>query len=713
MQLSRVLPSILFGCAITVGAVSQSGCRKPNPYKASTWTAQLDDEKARDHATQWLENLGDPSAIPALGQAWEKQAYSGRLLQVIIALARPLTAAEAEGMNLTDFAKTGRKASWDKAMPFLTKALNDVDETNPRSVDSASKAAEAIGESGLDTGLDALISFSQRPLSNKKLLEAHRSAVRSIGKFGATNRAKAIKALSDVVEKDAPPNPSTAKDADQRKAYGEKFEQYLAITSAAINALGDLKSPEAASVLVKAMYRSPELFTQIRRALVASGETAKGELRKVLRGEHADVNALITSLRRDKFCGVANELPPDQCQVLAPREYYATIVLGDFYDPATASEFLAVLKQPAAPAYVFNGSPGPVQHNAVFDALRKIGAAEAAEGLRAVWSDSKAEVSTRAMAMSAYGFVARNGQGVEELAKIADDNAANDVLRQEAATEVGRLATSDASLGALERLADKYKKASDEALAKANGQPKQDYDAAKAEFDAANKVLAKAKADSLALSKDKAASTEALQRAVDAIKAAEKVFTAAKEKEKAAGLVYKPLERQAKDYRSYQRMFQAHIARMAVALRCGDNAGCYADTLKEPKDGSSLTTKVGQYIKDIGSWTDEEKKLLYPATVERAMIELGKRGQAASEYTTLLLDHAVSDDRVVRQSILLALPKIAKVPCDACETKLQAAIKAGEGKSTLAELNVETQMLRNYFSWAGGRSAKAAETPAK
>nr|HPH67970.1 hypothetical protein [Kofleriaceae bacterium] len=167
------------------------------------------------------------------------------------------------------------------------------------------------------------------------------------------------------------------------------------------------------------------------------------------------------------------------------------------------------------------------------------------------------------------------------------------------------------------------------------------------------------------------------------------------------------------------RMFQTHIARMEIAIRCADSVECYANALKEPKDGSGIAGKVGKYIKDIGQWTEDEKKLLYPAQIERAMLELGKRGSRSSEFTDLLLDNAVADDRLIRQSILLALPKIAKVPCNNCEDKLQAAIKAGEGKSTLAELNVETSMLRNYFSWAGGKTpakaegAEAAEAPAK
>src|SRR5205085_1021439 len=68
---------------------------------------------------------------------------------------------------------------------------------------------------------------------------------------------------------------------------------------------------------------------------------------------------------------------------------------------------------------------------------------------------------------------------------------------------------------------------------------------------------------------------------------------------------------------------------------------------------------------------------------------------------------AKSDNRIIRQSILLALPKVATVPCNSCEAKLDAAIKAGEGKTTLGELNLETTMLRHYFSWAGGKTPSA------
>jgi hypothetical protein len=157
-------------------------------------------------------------------------------------------------------------------------------------------------------------------------------------------------------------------------------------------------------------------------------------------------------------------------------------------------------------------------------------------------------------------------------------------------------------------------------------------------------------------------------------------------------------------------VFQTHIARIEIAIRCKDDLGCYAKTLTQQAD--EVAAKVGPYIKDIKDWTPAEKQDLVSAQIERAMLELGKRGPKAADQTETLLDAAKSDDRLIRQSILLALPKIAKVPCATCEAKLQAAVKAGEGKTTLGDLNVETTMLVNYFSWAGGK-APTAEAPAE
>jgi hypothetical protein len=112
--------------------------------------------------------------------------------------------------------------------------------------------------------------------------------------------------------------------------------------------------------------------------------------------------------------------------------------------------------------------------------------------------------------------------------------------------------------------------------------------------------------------------------------------------------------------------------------------------------------RLQKYIKTWADWSEDDKKDVIAAQVERAMLELGKLGAGGKDQVGALLAAVTTDDRIVRQSILLALPKIAPQPCTECETKLDEAVKAAEGKSTMADLNVETMILRNFFSWAGG-----------
>src|SRR5215468_9833765 len=155
------------------GLAVLAGC-PDDPYKAETWTKKLKDQRdprEAERAVTELEQLGNPSAIPALGDAWSTQGKPVRLLQVIISLARPLTPQEAKANYFTDYEKTGRPASWDRALPYLKRALSEVDEANPRSVDSAGKAAEALGEAKLPDGLDPLIEIAQKPVT-KKLIQA-------------------------------------------------------------------------------------------------------------------------------------------------------------------------------------------------------------------------------------------------------------------------------------------------------------------------------------------------------------------------------------------------------------------------------------------------------------------------------------------------------------------------------------------------------------
>ena len=319
------------------------------------------------------------------------------------------------------------------------------------------------------------------------------------------------------------------------------------------------------------------------------------------------------------------------------------------------------------------------------------------------------DLNTKILAISAYPFLTRDDAGVDELAKIAGDNKADDTLRQEAATAFARLSRDPKDLGALEGLAQKYFDASEAKKKEAAGKPKTDADAADKVFEAKKKEVEKAKSDLLKITHDNSKTAEDIKAATAATKKIEDAFKEAKKVHRTATAPYKNLENAAKAYKGYARMFQTHIARIEIAIRCKQDLQCYAASLKlKPEEAAKNNAK---YIKDIKDWTDDEKKGLVEAGVERAMLEIGKAGPKASGLTDTLLDAAKSDVRLVRQSVLLALPKVAKLPCTPCVAKLDAAIKAGEGKTTLGDLNLETTMLRNYY--AGGSPAPSAEKPAE
>ena len=160
--------------------------------------------------------------------------------------------------------------------------------------------------------------------------------------------------------------------------------------------------------------------------------------------------------------------------------------------------------------------------------------------------------------------------------------------------------------------------------------------------------------------------------------------------------------RNEKNLTGFGRMFQTHIARIEVALRCGKDVSCYIKTLSmKPADAVNDCRK---YIKDIDKWSQDEQMGLLEGEIERAMLELGKLGAAASGTTEAMLDAAKTDDRMIRQSILLALPKVAKVPCDYVRGQAQHRDQGGRRQDDGRRARPrDRRCSRNYFSWAGGR----------
>jgi hypothetical protein len=714
---------------ILAGLTVLAGC-PDDPTKAETWTKKLRDQGEVERAVTELEHIGNPSAIEALGNAWEAQGKPVRLLTVIISLARPLTPQEAKDKWFTDYQAAGRPASWDNALPFLKKAVAEVDEANPRSVDSAKHAAEALGEAKLPDGLDVLIELAQRPVT-RKLVNAQVAAIRAIGRY-EQDSPRAAAALIKLIDKDLPPHPRTAKDREQARLLDEKYTLQLGITLAAVDALGDLRAPSAVKVLILAMFRAPDIFSQIRRALVATGPTAFDELRKVLAGTHPEVNQLFKDKHLDKYCGDRNDVALDQCQTVSAMYFYPAVVLGDFYDARAVPELLAALQHPPLPVFYIDDQPSPnTQYNAIFEALKKIGSPDAAATVRGMWTGHAAagapraaargarrgepapaagggasDVNTRIQAVGAYPFVSRDDTGVEELGKIATDNNAHPGLRQEAATAFAQLAHEVKDIAVLQAQAQKFLEASAKSRAEADGKPKTVADAADKELAKAKKLNDDAAAAVLKATHDNSKTAEDIRAATEAAKKAKDAFTAAKKAHADAVKPYRTADGDARAYKGFARTFQIHIAGIETAIRCKNDINCYAATLKlKPADAARNNAS---YIRDIKDWAADEQVGLVDASVMRAMLEIGKRGAKASALTDTLLDSAKSDDRLIRQSILLALPKIAALPCGNCEAKLQDAIRAGEGKTTLKELNLDTTMMKNYFAWAGGKTSSRA-----
>jgi hypothetical protein len=702
----------LLAGALVVGLAFTAGC-PDNPYEADTWIDKLDDSREAERAVTELEHLGDPKAIPALGRAWDKQGKPVRVLQVIIDLAQPLTPKEAEEKFLTNFAKTGRPASWDKAMPVLKQAVTEIDSANPRSLDSAVKAADALGDAGTEQAEEILIELANDPEHklDAKALRVRLSAIVALGKY---KDERAISALSAMLKKSlddyaqADEEGKAAKDDNAKKGAFERSRDAGIQAGAAINALAEMRSPAATPVLIEAMYRLPGLATQVRRALVASGAGVAPELKKILKGDHAEVNKLFAEKKLDKFCPPG--APATDCKPISAKDFYAALILGDLYDTSATPELLIALARPPLPVYYTAEGPSPnTQHNAIFDALRKIGAADAAGKAKAVWEDAKQPVVERALAVGAYGFLARDASAIPQLRDLVNNPATDAGLRQEMLTTIARVAQDAGDLVVFKNLAKLNREKYVEAKKKAEGKERDVYEAAKKALADAKKKFADAKAAFMKAGGARKAPAEV----ITAMTEAQKQVDAADEKHDDARADWKPLDDERRAFLDFTRGVELHIARVEIAIHCKKDAACYGKTLavatsKNDAEKLKLADEIGGrltkagYISDWSEWTPDDKKLVIPAQAERAMLELGKLGQAAGDQLSVMLDAATTDDRIIRQSILLALPKVAKLPCKECEQKLAAAVKAGEGKSTLGELNVETMILRNYFSWAGG-----------
>jgi len=511
--------------------------------------------------------------------------------------------------------------------------LEGVDTTDQRSIDAAIRAAASLGADKVPHGVDALIKVAERA-PEAKLLPVQVAAIHALGKYPADD--KVVTALVQWLQRPTPKQPVVETDPDDpgtgtamAMSEHEPIGMQGELKRAAVDALGDLHSPQAVEPLTSALYHSPELAPPIRRALLAIGQPAEQALTHGLRSEGA--------------------IP-------------AARALGDFRDPASVPALLA-----APPS------------DAVFEALAKIGTPEAAPPVLDAWM-KKPTVA----AITAYAFVARDTTGAEDLGKIAADNTADDQLRIAAALAFARLQHDDKAIALMQSLAKRYLDASAKKHKEAEPHRKAAM-AADKELAPKMKAAEEAKAKLMAAAKDTKKTATEVKGAAATAKKAEDELKIAKRKHREQVAPFKLPENAANAYLGYARMFQAHIARIEIAIKCKQDLACYAGALK----GADVNVK--KYIPDLAKWTRDEKRALHTAQVDRAILELGKQGAKAADATDAVLAAAASDEPEIRDAALLALPKIAPSPCADCITKLDEIVRAAKEPDPPAEL------VREYF----------------
>jgi hypothetical protein len=86
---------------------------------------------------------------------------------------------------------------------------------------------------------------------------------------------------------------------------------------------------------------------------------------------------------------------------------------------------------------------------------------------------------------------------------------------------------------------------------------------------------------------------------------------------------------------------------------------------------------------------------------ERALLELSRLGPKASAAKDVLLKNMDTQVGIVREMLLLTLPRVVAIPCDDCAKKMGQIIDQQSKQTTLDRLTGETRIVKNYFDWAG------------
>lgn len=624
---------------VALVAVALGGC-PADPYDPNTWIEKLDNPAELDQAITELQRLKDPVAVKPLAEAWEKQNRPQKILRVVIELA-----------ERTD----NGGPHWEHALPVLRTAVDEFDVNDQRSIDTAVMAADALGNAKDKESVPILIRAINKSMPNISPGQRVRlAAISAIGKIG--NDPRAVDALLAVLKK----NPA---------------DQPPQLFAAAALALAEARSESAIVPLLEAMFKIPPIFPQVRRALVATGKPAIDALIQVFQGKQSEVNAIAKENKFNIDCkkGMGAET---SCVAPSNLEYKSALLLGDFYDKKPVAMLVQGLKSPAMPSFFEGPIPGPTQHTAILDALKKIGDQSVAAEVLAYATAADTDDAVRPLAVDTYSWLTTDTSGLPALAKLIKDDDAEEQVRLAAGVAYGRLARDEKDYEPLTYMVERYKKEADKNQGAAQ-KAREAFEKAEAKFHEANKKFMEKQDDKkLEEAKDKA------QAEMD-------------DKLQESSLA----EGQVAGYRNFQRTFEQNIARAHAAVMCKKDPQCYMGLLD--KDPAEIGKQLSKYIKDLDKWSDEEKASLKVATVERALVEISKLGEGARPVADKALEKIDSKDRVIRQGLLLVLVRGAQLPCDKCVERLNAVIKDQKDDSTLDPLTVETEVVRNYFLWAG------------
>ena len=136
----------------------------------------------------------------------------------------------------------------------------------------------------------------------------------------------------------------------------------------------------------------------------------------------------------------------------------------------------------------------------------------------------------------------------------------------------------------------------------------------------------------------------------------------------------------AKAYLRFARMFQIHIARIEVAVRCKTDLPCLAASLGAKPD--EIVAANVRYIPGVEAWSADDQHDLVVAARERALLEIGKQGASASRLTDTLLDAAKSDDKATQEVQLRGVDQ-TRIECQRLRGRDRGEVEAHCHRTTL------------------------------